>query len=233
MKGKKPKISRILIVDDEKNIRITLKQALDDMAVEIDTATNGEEALSKLKEGDFGLVLLDLHMPGMDGMQVLEKIGKDRPDIKIIVITAHGTIDSAVQALKQGVVDFIQKPFTPNEIRELVSQVMQRESTSVEKDRDYLSCLEHAKHSITDKHWEAAREHINKAISLNATRPEAFNLLGALNELRGDGLEAQKNYRAALALDPTCKSAYQNLSRITHANPDAVQRIDLDDTTPY
>jgi len=118
----------VLIVDDEKNIRLTLSQALEALGVETDTATNGEEALAKLKEKGFGLILLDLKMPGMDGMEVLRRVREIRPDIRVIIITAYGTIESAVEAMKLGAVDFIQKPFSPDEIRGLVSRVMDREN---------------------------------------------------------------------------------------------------------
>jgi len=227
------KANKILIVDDEKNIRMTVTQALADMDVEIDTAVNGEEALAKLGDGDFGLVLLDLRMPGIDGMQVLERLSKDRPDVKIIIVTAHGTIDSAVEAMKQGAVDFIQKPFTPKEIRDLVSKFIQRESNGKEKKHDYDSCLKFAKECVNDKHFEAAVEHVKKAISMDSARPEAFNFLGALQEIQGERVEAQKNYRAALSLDSAYKPAQENLSRSTHANPNAEQKIKFDEKTSY
>ena len=227
------KANKILIVDDEKNIRMTVTQALADMDVEIDTAVNGEEALTKLEDGDFGLVLLDLRMPGIDGMQVLERLSKDRPDVKIIIVTAHGTIDSAVEAMKQGAVDFIQKPFTPKEIRDLVSKFIQRESNGKEKKHDYDSCLKFAKECVNDKHFEAAVEHVKKAISMDSARPEAFNFLGALQEIQGERVEAQKNYRAALSLDSAYKPAQENLSRSTHANPNAEQKIKFDEKTSY
>jgi DNA-binding NtrC family response regulator len=88
-----------LIVDDEKNIRLTLSQALQVLQVETDSAANGEEALAKLKEKEFGLILLDLKMPGMDGMEVLRRVREIRPDIRVIIITAYGTVESAVEAL--------------------------------------------------------------------------------------------------------------------------------------
>jgi DNA-binding NtrC family response regulator len=227
------KANRVLIVDDEKNIRMTISQALADMDVETDTAINGEEALSKLKDKDFSLVLLDLRMPGMDGMEVLERLSKDRPDIKIIIITAHGTIDSAVDSMKLGVVDFIQKPFTPEEIRNLVTKVINRQTLDNEKRQDYNSCLENAKKCFRENHFDASVEYVKKAISIDSSRPEAFNFLGALYEIKGDKLEGQKNYRAALSLDPTYKPAQENLSRSTGSNPDADRRIRLDDETYY
>jgi len=223
--------NKILIVDDEKNIRMTICQSLADMDVETDTAVNGEEALSKLKDKDFGLVLLDLRMPGMDGMEVLEKLRKDRPDIRVVIITAHGTIDSAVDAMKLGAVDFIQKPFTPREIRHLVSKIIKRETLNKEKDQDYESCLELAKKCAADRHFEAAAEHVKKAIATDSSRAEAFNFLGALFEVQGNKLDGQKNYRAALALDPTYKPAQANLSRSTRAKLDADKKIMFDDKT--
>src|SRR5512136_524743 len=107
----------VLIVDDEKNILLTLSQSLEVLQLETDTAINGEEALTKLKEKDFGLILLDLRMPGIDGMEVLRQVREIRPDIRIIMISAYGTIEVAVEAMKLGAVDFIQKPFSPEEVR--------------------------------------------------------------------------------------------------------------------
>lgn len=207
----------VLIVDDEKNIRLTLSQALESLQLKIDTAVNGEEALAKLNEKKFGLILLDLKMPGMDGMEVLRQISQVQPQTRVIIITAHGTIESAVEAMKLGAVDFIQKPFTPVEIRKLVSKVADRETLDAQQATDYESQIELAKRSITDRNFDAAMEHVKKAIAIDASRPEAFNLSGCLFEIRGDRLAAQKNYRAALSLDPTYQPAQQNLSRSTRS----------------
>jgi len=205
----------VLIVDDEKNIRLTLSQSLESLELETDTAVNGEEALAKLKDKDYGLVLLDLRMPGMDGMEVLRRLREIRPDIRVIIITAYGTIESAVDAMKLGAVDFIQKPFSPKEIRGLVSQVMDREKLDGQKAVDYASFVELAKRCVGDRHFDAAVEHVRKAISLDPGRPDAFNLLGALMEIQHNVLDAQKYYRAALDLDPTYKPAKDNLDRST------------------
>jgi len=205
----------VLIVDDEKNILLTVSQSLEVLELEIDTATNGEEALAKLKEKEFGLMLLDIRMPGMDGMEVLRQVREIRPDIGIIMISAYGTIELAVEAMKLGAVDFIQKPFSPAEIRELVSRIMDREKLDEQKVADYDSAIELAKRSIGNRRFAAAAEHARKAIFLNPARPEAFNLLGALMEVQGDRGEAQKNYRAALSLDPSFTPAIKNLERST------------------
>jgi len=203
----------VLVVDDEKNIRLTLSQALESADFEVQTAVNGEEALDKLKKQDFGLVLLDLRMPGMDGMEVLAHLRELRPDIKVIIITAYGTIESAVEAMKLGAVDFIQKPFVPKDIRELARKVLDRDALTAEKANDYESRIELAKKCVGERQFDAAAEHVRQAIALDASKPEAFNLLGVLLEMGGERLEALKNYRAALALDPAYKPAQANLER--------------------
>jgi CheY-like chemotaxis protein len=205
----------ILVVDDEKNIRLTMSQSLELLDVPVQTAVNGEEALQKLREGPFGLVFLDLKMPGMDGMEVLRQIKENWPKIRVIIITAHGTIETAVEAMKLGAVDFIQKPFSPGEIRKVATRVLAREALDEESAVDYRSLIELAKRYISDRSFATARETGRKAIAADPAQPEGYNLLGALLEIKGDGLEAQKFYRAALEIDPTFKPAQANLDRVT------------------
>lgn len=205
----------ILVVDDEKNIRLTVSRALEPLEVTVETAVNGEEALKKLREGLFGLVFLDLKMPGMDGMEVLRCIQENWPEIRVIIITAHGTISSAVEAMKLGAVDFIQKPFSPGEIRELATLVQAREALDEENAADYPALIELAKRHITDRCFSDARETVKKAIAVDPGQPVAYNLLGALLEIKGDRLTAQKFYRAALDIDPTFRPASANLERTT------------------
>jgi len=223
------KSKSVLIVDDEKNILLTLSQSLEVLRLETDTATNGEEALAKLKEKEFGLILLDIRMPGMDGMEVLRQVREIRPDIRIIMISAYGTIEVAVEAMKLGAVDFIQKPFSPEEVRALVSRVLDRENLDERKVADYGASIELAKKSIGNRHFDAAIEHARKAIFLDPARPEAFNLLGALTEIQGDREEAQKNYRAALSLDPSYAPAIKNLARSTSWGGKRAKSIVLED----
>jgi CheY-like chemotaxis protein len=208
----------ILVVDDEKNIRLTMSQSLELLDMPVQTATSGEEALEKLRNGLFGLVFLDLKMPGMDGMEVLRRIKEDLPKIRVIIITAHGTIESAVEAMKLGAVDFIQKPFSPGDIRELAKSVLERETLDEERTIDYRALIELAKRHITDRSFAAASETVRKAIAADPGQPEAYNLLGALLEIDGDMFEAQKFYLAAMDIDPRYKPARVNLKRTTSWN---------------
>jgi DNA-binding response OmpR family regulator len=212
--------ARVLIVDDEKNVRLTLSHALEALELESDAAVNGEDALKQVAEREYELMLLDLKMPGMDGMTVLRRVRDIRPDIKVIIVTAHGTIDFAVEAMKLGAVDFLQKPFAPREIRALVKRVMDRDALRAETARDFESHLEMARKCLTHRDFAAAAEHVRLAIAVDSSRPEAFNLLGAILDIGGDHLQAQKNYRAALALDPSYGPAQQNLSRSVQMKPD-------------
>lgn len=206
---------QILIVDDEKNIRLTMSQSLEPLKIPTQTAINGEEALQKLRESRFCLVFLDLKMPGMDGMEVLREIKDKWPKTRVIIITAHGTVESAVEAMKLGAVDFIQKPFSPGEIRESATLVLEREDLDENQTVDYASLIELAKRYISDRDFPAAREITRKAIATDPAQPVAYNLLGALLEIKGDNHEALKFYRAATDIDPSYKPALANIDRLT------------------
>jgi CheY-like chemotaxis protein len=130
LSGKRKEISPeggpVLIVDDEKNIRLALSQTLEDLGLKTDSASDGEEALAKLNEKEYGLILLDLNMPGVDGVEVLRQVRESRPDLRVIIMTAYGTREMILEAKQLGASDFIRKPFVPEEIRESVSRVMDR-----------------------------------------------------------------------------------------------------------
>lgn len=208
----------ILIVDDEKNIRLTMLRALEPLGMPMETAVNGEEALRKIQEKPFWLLFLDLKLPGMEGMDVLRRIKEFHPRIRVVVITAHGTISSAVEAMKLGAADFIQKPFSPKEIQETARLILERESLDVATAASAQALAELTKRHISDRDFTAAGEIIRKAIAADPGRPEPYNLLGALLEIKGDIMEAQKFYRAALEIDPTFKPALANLDRVTSWN---------------
>lgn len=112
--------AHVLIVDDEKNIRLTLSQTLVPMGLQVKTAINGEEAMAFLATEGFDLVMLDLRLPGVDGMAVLRWIREHHGSLPVALMSAHGDISTAVEAMKLGAVDFLQKPFSPTEVRNLV-----------------------------------------------------------------------------------------------------------------
>ena len=214
--GKEAAIMKsILIVDDEKNIRLTLSECLQSKEYDIEMAETGEEALQKIKAKDFNLVLLDLRLPGMDGMELLRRIHDFRPDIRVVILSAHGTIDSAVEATRLGAVAFLQKPFIPTEIRDLVQRAL--DSVTLEKAREsnYCAAIGLARKCIGENHLEAAMEHLRRAAYLNPSHAEAINLMGAVMELKNDPTEAHRYYLAAYSLDPTYQPAIKNLDRIT------------------
>jgi len=205
----------ILVVDDEKNIRFTIARSLEPSGMQVHTAVNGEEALQKLAIEDFALVFLDLRMPGMDGIEVLRRIRAGWPRTRVVILTAHGTVESAVDAMKLGATDFVQKPVSPAEIRDLVATVLSREELDDASAKDFQSLIQLTKRHINDGRFELAREAAQSAIAADPGNPESYNLLGALVEIMGDQLQAQKYYRAALDIDPTFKPAKSNLERAT------------------
>ena len=207
----------VLIVDDEKNIRLTVSTALESMEYEIASAVNGEEALGMLRERDFSLVLLDLKLPGMDGVEVLRTVREIRPETRVIIITAHGTVQSAVETLKLGAADFIQKPFTSSELREIVSRVLNENAAPARANYqdDPGDRFVRINKQIDEGRLEQAEQSIRTTLADFPERPEPYNLLGAVLELKSRWPEAVKFYRAALDLDPTYKPAITNLDRAT------------------
>jgi DNA-binding response OmpR family regulator len=202
----------ILVVDDEKNLRFTMVHALETSGFHVESAITGEEALLMLKASPFDLVFLDLKMPGIDGLEVLRQTKQSWPMLRVVVVTAHGTVDNAVEAMKLGAADFIQKPFTPEEIRELTKSVL----LPLPKDAHtagYTHCMAEARRSIVENQLATAIACVRKAVGLDPTRPEAFNLLGAAVHLSGQRYKAQDYFRAAIALDPTYGPAHENLER--------------------
>ena len=102
-------MAKILVVDDESSIRRTLKDILEFEKHEVVLAPNGTEAIDYFREEEFDVVLLDIKMPEIDGMEVLEKLMQIR-EVPVIMISGHGTIETAVEAIKKGAYDFIVKP---------------------------------------------------------------------------------------------------------------------------
>ncbi len=118
-------MKKILIVDDDAELRSTLTEILGEAGYRIDKAASGREALDKIHSADFDIILLDLMMPGMNGMEVLSEVRKTRPRIKVIIITAFATVNNAVDAIKKGASDYISKPFKIEELLAIVRRVIE------------------------------------------------------------------------------------------------------------
>ncbi len=126
-------MAKILIVDDDQGIRKTLKNILEFEKYQVEEAQDGFECLIKLKRKDFDIIILDIKMPKMDGMETLERIQKLKPDIPVLMISGHGTIDTAVDAVKKGAYDFIQKPPDLNRLLITLRNALDRSTLITEK----------------------------------------------------------------------------------------------------
>ncbi|MEL6354644.1 MAG: response regulator [Cyanobacteria bacterium J06627_28] len=202
--------ANILVADDENSIRLTVSQALSSQGYEVITAIDGNTALAQLQDTSIDLLLLDIQMPGMDGIEVLQKAMAQQPALKVIMISAHGSVDNAVEAMKLGAVDYLQKPFTPGELRELVDRVLSREAVGTEA---YDEQIASARVLAAEGKYEDAKAAVKQCIGDHPENAAGFNLLGELLEAMGEQAEALKNYRVALDLDPTYTAASDNLSR--------------------
>jgi len=128
------KSGNLLLVDDDKNFLRVLTYHIRDLGFRATPAASGREALKLLKESKPDLVITDLRMPGMDGMELLAEILRIYPDLPVVVLTAHGSIDKAVEAIKGGAYDFLSKPFEKEEIRHTISNAL-RMASLVEENR--------------------------------------------------------------------------------------------------
>jgi len=119
-------MAKILVIDDEKSIRDTLKEILEYEEHQVDLAADGDEGLTLFKENKYDIVLLDIKMPQKDGIEVLEEIFKINYEIPVIMISGHGNIDTAVESIKKGAYDFIEKPLDLNRLLVTIRNAMDK-----------------------------------------------------------------------------------------------------------
>jgi len=116
--------ARILVVDDEPVVTRGCKRVLDEVGYQVDTAATGRDGLNRAVEGQFDLVVTDLRLPDLSGMDLIRALRSRRPETAIVVITGFGTVANAVEAVKLGVSDYLEKPFTPEQITEAVRRAV-------------------------------------------------------------------------------------------------------------
>ncbi|MEX1348254.1 MAG: sigma-54 dependent transcriptional regulator [Desulfobacterales bacterium] len=155
--------TKILIVDDELILRESLAGWLQRDGHTVDTASSGEEALEKLKEARFDIMLVDIKMEGISGLDVLQHVKENDPDVAIVMITAYGSIPTAIEAMKNGAYDYMLKPFDPNELGVLIDKIIKHQ----DQEREMLF--------LREEHKERTR--FESMIGQSKPMQEVFDLI--------------------------------------------------------
>jgi FixJ family two-component response regulator len=206
---------RILIVDDETNVRLNFRMTLETEGYEVFEVSSGEEALQSLAEHSFALAILDIRMPGMDGLELLAKMRESGIRVPAMIVTAYSDVPNAVKAMKLGAIDFLQKPLRPEDLRSIVTEILKRHTAQDDSSNETFSAhIVAAKRCLNLRAFGKARLHLVKALELNAKSAEAFNLAGVLAEVLEDYDKAKKYYGQAIKLDKKYEPAQQNMRRL-------------------
>jgi len=152
----------ILVVDDEKSIRRTLREILEYEDFAVDEAEDGEVALEKLRAHKFDVVLLDVKMPKKDGMEVLEALSKEQIDVPVVMISGHGTIDTAVEATKLGAFDFVEKPPDLNRLLLTIRNALDRGQLESENRR--------MRQTIVERHAEGVTPILGESLAIRVIK---------------------------------------------------------------
>ncbi|MDO4559258.1 MAG: response regulator [Planctomycetia bacterium] len=194
----------ILVADGEQNVYTMMKQTLSALNVPIQRAVNGEEALQLLAsasgESMYSIVFLDLKLPGMDGLEVLRQIRRDWPGVRVVIVSAYGSVENVAEAMKLGAVDFLEKPFTPSELLDLASLILERQTLESSEAIRFQEWKELMNQPVSSHSEACAREIICRATATGPGRTDAFRLLAALFELgfrRLDEIQGMPVHREA------------------------------------
>jgi len=122
------KIGRVMVVDDEENIREVLSNFLSDLGYEVVVATDGQDALNKFNKGEYDLIVSDLLMPSIDGLELLKRIREIDKDVIFLMITGYPSIETAVEAIKKGAYDYITKPFHMEDVKLRIERAFEKKS---------------------------------------------------------------------------------------------------------
>jgi DNA-binding response OmpR family regulator len=210
---------RILIIDDEPNTRLVFRTALEAAGHIVFDAPDGHRGLIRLLEFPADLVLLDLQMPRMGGMEVLSRLRDSGDDIPVVIVTAHGSIPNAVAAMKLGAIDFLTKPLAPADLLKVVDDVLRRrfpakaETRRTEGGGPLGLELMRAKRALNRREFRQAEHLLQKAIDLLPESAEAHNLMGVLHEMLRENHAAYQSFRRALTIDKRHAAALDNMRR--------------------
>jgi len=128
--------NKILLVDDEEEFARTMAERLEARGLRVDVAFSGEEALERAREKNFDAIILDLAMPGMDGIDTLKKFREINPDLQIIILTGQATVEKGVEAMKLGAVDLMEKPADLKDLLAKIEEASSKKALLVEKQID-------------------------------------------------------------------------------------------------
>lgn len=211
---------RVLIVDDEPNVRLNYRVTLETGGQEVFEADSAANALNQLARHEFDLAILDMRMPEMDGLGLLAEMRLRGYKTPTVIITAYGDVPHAVIAMQLGAIDFLQKPLTPEALRNLVAEIFARHATlsTTEPEKplrdDFATQLSEAKRLLNLQAFQPAWTHLGRALELNTQSPEALNLAGVYFEMQEDYGRARKLYGKAIKYGPHYEPAQQNMRRI-------------------
>jgi DNA-binding NtrC family response regulator len=203
--------AHILVADDERNIRTNLAALLESAGYVVDVARDGEEALDICKQRHPDIAFVDLHMPKLPGLEVLAQIRALSPKTAVVIITAYGSAASAVEAMKLGAVDFLEKPFEPKIIGILAEEILFRRAMQPGASFDdlmHLAELARERNAVLE-----ARGYLKAAMTRALDRPEAYYWLGYLSEAQGDQKQAIRYYYMAVTARSDYAPAVEALKR--------------------
>jgi DNA-binding response OmpR family regulator len=179
---------KILVVDDEISVCKSIASALEDLNYEVDTALSGEEATNKHNQNQYDVVVADLMMPDITGLELLKRIKRRFPDVQFILVTGYPSIKTAVEAIKFGAFDYIPKPFTPDELRSLVNRALQYHAN----EKPILMPVPADYYCISDNSWAKIEKDGNVRIGAHERLVKGINTitmleLPAIGEMRYQG----------------------------------------------
>ncbi|RKX55035.1 MAG: response regulator [Thermotoga sp.] len=212
--------SRILVVDDEKNVRTMVKKVFEG-EFDVDTASNAEEALDLLKKNKYDLVFLDLDMPVVNGIELLERMKKGENPIPVIMMTTYGSVEEAVKAMKLGAKDIITKPFTQEEVTKVVEEILKEKEDEESNIQDMEKRI---KEALTVGDIKRARNMVLELFRLKPSSPIPHFLYSLVNEKEGKLEEAIKHLNASLSLDPSYEPAKRKLGQIQRSSKSSNER---------
>jgi two-component system, NtrC family, response regulator AtoC len=155
----------ILVVDDEQNLRHTLAFILKRAGYDVTTTESAQEALNTLQSGAFDLMILDLKMPDVDGLSLLKMIRQNHPNLPVFILTAYGSLDSAIDALRMEARDYLLKPIDPALLLDRIQKIMQEEQNN-QRRSEILNKMQNLMAELEDIKGESAKTESHPTLSI-------------------------------------------------------------------